>query len=145
LEELSIVAEESGVHPCFDGRKIDAVVFEAGVIAHDREAEHCEQKGQQEFKIESLLLQSESTLRGKVTYLFAHYKIEVGRAVHWTVHWVCPPLKAALKLDDDSKGRLRLLAIFIKPSLRRVNLTKDRQKGTPSIMPRAAVEIYTNV
>jgi hypothetical protein len=47
-EEVGVMGEERGLQVGLDAGEIDAVVFHAGVVAHDEEAERGEKKGQDE-------------------------------------------------------------------------------------------------
>lgn len=51
------MGEERGVEVGLDAGEVDAVILHAGVIAHDDEAEHREEKREEEWTNRSLLSQ----------------------------------------------------------------------------------------
>jgi hypothetical protein len=46
-EKLGVVGKEGRVQVAFDGRKVNAVIFNAGMVAHDGEREPCKAQDQQ--------------------------------------------------------------------------------------------------
>ena len=49
-EEVGVVGEERGLEVSLDTCEVDSVVFHAGVIAHDGEAEDGEQKCEDDWR-----------------------------------------------------------------------------------------------
>ena len=60
-EEVSVVREEGGMKVCLDASEVDAVIFHAGVVSHDEEAEHREEQGEDEWTKGALVSQERSS------------------------------------------------------------------------------------